>query len=91
VGAANVLRDTSCLASRNENDSPQLTPKATWPSPNRATSFVQSRKVLNLCGDSKQKGGVTFSARAQNKFINCLRWGAAAANFRTTLRRYADK
>jgi hypothetical protein len=91
VGAANVLRDTSCLVSRNENDSSRLPPKTTWRSPTQAVAILRSRKILNLCEDSKRKAGVTFSARAQNKFINCLLSGKAEANFQTTPRRYADK
>jgi hypothetical protein len=91
VGAANVLRDTSWPASRNENDSLQLRSKTTWRSRNRAAGFLQGRKILNLCEDSKRKGSVTFSARARNKFIIRLLWGEVEANFQTTLRRYADK
>jgi hypothetical protein len=91
VGAANALRDTSGLVSRNENDSSRLPPKTTWRSPTQAAAILQSRKILNLCEDSKRKRGVAFSALAQNKFINCLLSGKAEANFQTTPRRYADK
>jgi hypothetical protein len=83
--------DTSSLVSRNENDSSLLLRKTTWRSPNQAAVFLQGRKILNLCEDSKRKGTVTFSARAQNKFINRLRWGKAEANFQTSPRHYADK
>jgi hypothetical protein len=91
VGAANVLRDTSSLVSRNENDSLQVSAKTTWRSPIQPATFVQSRKVLNLCIDSKCRAAVIFLAIAQNKFINCLRLSEAEGNFRTTDRRYADK
>jgi hypothetical protein len=91
VGAANAIRDTACLVSRNENDSQQVPAKTTWRSPTPPTTFLQSRKVLNLCADSKRRGAVIFLAVAQNKFINCLRSNEAEANFRTTDRRYADK
>ena len=91
VGAANVLMDTSWLVSRNENDSSREPPKTTWRSLTQAVAILQGRKILNLCGDSKRKGSVTFSARAQNKFINWLLSGKAEANFQTTARRYADK
>jgi hypothetical protein len=91
VGAANVLRDTSCLVSRNENDSPALSSKTAWPTPIRPAGLLQGRKVLNLCEDSKRSRTVTFLARVQNKFINCLRGNEAEANFPTTCRRYADK
>ncbi|HMF06166.1 MAG TPA: hypothetical protein VKE72_04030 [Methylocella sp.] len=83
--------DTSWLVSRNENDSSQSPPKTTWRSPTQAAAVLQSRKILNLCEDSKRKGSVTFSARAQNKFINWLLSGKAEAFFQTTPRRYADK
>jgi predicted AlkP superfamily pyrophosphatase or phosphodiesterase len=91
VGAANALRDTSCLVSRNENDSRRVPAKTTWRSPNQPANFMPSRKVLNLCEDSKRRSAVTFRTVAQNKFINCLRSNEAEANFRTTARRYADK
>jgi hypothetical protein len=91
VGAANVLTDTSWLVSRNENDSPQVPPKTGWSASTRIMAFLQGRKVLNLCEDSKRSGTVTFLARAQNKFIKCLRSNEAEANFPTTCRRYADK
>jgi hypothetical protein len=91
VGAANALRDTSSLISRNENDSTSLPAKATWRSPNQRASFVQSRKVLNLCEDSKRRGAVIFLAVAQNKFINWLRSNETEAIFPTTDRHYADK
>jgi hypothetical protein len=83
--------DTSWLVSRNENDSSQLPSKTTWRSLTHAAAILRSRKILNLCGDSKRKGSVTFSARVQNKFINCLLSGKGGANFQTTPRRYADK
>jgi len=83
--------DTSSLVSRNENDSSPLLRKTTWRLRNQATVFLQSRKILNLCEDSKRQATVTFSARAQNKFINWLRSSEARANFQTSPRRYADK
>jgi hypothetical protein len=91
VGAANSIRDTSCLVSRNENDSQRVPAKTTWRSPNQPATFAPSRKVLNLCEDSKRRGVVIFRTVAQNKFINCLRSNEAEANFQTTARRYADK
>jgi hypothetical protein len=91
VGAANPIRDTSCLISRNENDSRPLPAKTTWRSPNQLAAFVQSRKVLNLCADSKRRHAVIFRGVAQNKFINCLRLNEAEAIFPTTGRHYADK
>jgi hypothetical protein len=91
VGDANLLTDTSCLISRNENDSSPLPAKTTWHAPIRPAHSLQSRNVLNLCEDSKRSGSVTFLARAQNKFINCLRSNKAEVNFPTTRRRYADK
>jgi hypothetical protein len=60
-------------------------------SPNRAADFAEHGKVLNLRRDSKRRAAVIFLALAQNKFINCLRFNEAEGNFRTTLRRYADK
>jgi hypothetical protein len=91
VGAANALRDTAWLVSRNENDSRHLPAKTTSRSQKQAAAFAQSGKVLNLCTDSKRRAAVTFLALAQNKFTNCLRLGHAEANFQTTCRRYADK
>jgi hypothetical protein len=91
VGAANVLRDTSWLVSRNENDSPRMTEKSTSRSPSRAAPFARSDKVLNLRRDSKRESAVTFRVIAQNKFTNCLRLTKADGNFQTTIRRYADK
>jgi hypothetical protein len=91
VGAANALRDTSCLISRNENDSQRVLAKTTWRSPNQPAPLVQRRKVLNLCADSKRRDAVIFRAIAQNKFINCLRSNETEAIFPTTVRRYADK
>ena len=81
VGAANVLRDTSSLVSRNENDSLRVSTKTTWHPPIQPATFVQSRKVLNLCTDSKWPVAVIFHAIAQNKFINCLRLNEAEGNF----------
>jgi hypothetical protein len=91
VGAANVLRDTSCPVSRNENDSTPVPVKTTSVRQIRQRLFAQSSKVLNLCTDSKCRAAVTFLAIAQNKFIKCLLWRAAERNFRTTAPRYADK
>jgi hypothetical protein len=60
-------------------------------SPHRHAVFVQSRKVLNLCGDSKRPAAVTIRATLKIKIINwsCLTEGEA--NFQTTRYRYADK
>jgi hypothetical protein len=91
VGAANALRDTACLISRNENDSKPVLAKSTSHSPNQATNFARGGKVLNLCGDSKCRTAVTIAAIAQNKFINYLRLGRVELSFRTTNRHYADK
>ena len=91
MGAANDLRDTASLVSRNENDSARLPAKTTWRFAQQRTIFVQSRKVLNLCGDSKRRSVVTIPTIAQNKFINCLSLAEAEANFQTTRYRYADK
>jgi hypothetical protein len=91
VGAANALRDTSSLISRNENDSARLPTKTTSGSPNQPAHLLLSRKVLNLCEDSKRRGTVTFMPVAQNKFINCLRSNENETIFPTTDRHYADK
>jgi hypothetical protein len=91
VGAANDLRDTASLVSRNENDSAGLPAKTTWRFASQRTIFVQSCKVLNLCEDSKHLAAVTIRTSAQNKFINCLSSAAVEANFQTTRYRYADK
>jgi len=91
VGAANALRDTSCLISRNGNDSAQLPGKSTSRRQNQAVVSRRHGKVLNLCGDSKRRSAVTIRMIAQNKFINCLRLNGAGWNFPTTDRRYADK
>jgi hypothetical protein len=91
LGAANALRDTSSLISRNENDSARLPTKTTSCSPNQLTHLLLSRKVLNLCEDSKSHGTVTFLPVAQNKFINWLRSNESEAIFPTTHRHYADK
>jgi hypothetical protein len=91
VGAANALRDTSCLISRNENDSKEVPAKSTSGSQNRAMLATHGGKVLNLCGESKCRSAVTFRTIAQNKFINCLRLSGAGRNFPTRDRRYADK
>jgi hypothetical protein len=64
VGAANDLRDTASLVSRNENDSARLPAKTTWRFTHQRTIFVQSRKVLNLCGDSKSTVAVIFRTSA---------------------------
>jgi hypothetical protein len=91
MGAANALRNTSCLISRNGNDSTQLPAKSTSRSQNRMAACEQSDKVLNLYEDSKRCAVVTFRVTAQNKFINCLRLSQAKTNFRTSHRHYADK
>jgi hypothetical protein len=91
VGAANVLRDTSCLISRNENDSVCVPGKSTSPLPKWAGAFAQSGNVMNLRVDSKCGSAVIFLMVAQNKFINCLRLNKVGMIFRTAARRYADK
>jgi hypothetical protein len=64
VGAANDLRDTACLVSRNENDSAPLPAKTTWRFTKQRTIFVHGCKVLNLCGDSKHSVTVIFRTSA---------------------------
>jgi hypothetical protein len=91
VGAANDLRDTASLISRNENDSARLPAKTTWRFAQWRTIFGQSCKVLNLRIDSKHAVTVIFRTAAQNKFINCLSLAEAEANFQTTRCHYADK
>jgi hypothetical protein len=81
VGAANDLRDTACLISRNENDSERMPVKSTSHSQKRAASLVRNGKVLNLCAESKRRTAVTILAIAENKFINCLRLSRAAVLF----------
>jgi hypothetical protein len=81
VGAANVLRDTSSLVSRNGNDSAGEPRKTNWRSQNRAADFVGRGKGLNLRRDSKRRSAVIFLLIAQNKFINCLRLSEAGRNF----------
>jgi hypothetical protein len=91
VGAANDLRDTASLISRNENDSAPLPAKTTWRFAFKHAIFSQSRKVLNLCEDSKDAGAVTIHVTAQNKFINRLRLAVVEPKIQTTLCHYADK
>jgi hypothetical protein len=91
VDAANLLRDTSSLVSRNGNDSARVPSKSTSRSQNQAMAFAPSGKVLKLRGDSKCRAAVIFLTIAQNIFTNRLRLSEAARNFRTTDRRYADK
>jgi hypothetical protein len=91
VGAANVLRDTACLNSRNGNDSMRVPAKTTLHSQIQARDFAASSKGLNLRIDSICGAAVIFLFIAQNKFTNCLRSSEAEWNFRTTARRYADK
>jgi hypothetical protein len=91
VGAANDLRDTASLISRNENDSAPLPAKTTWRFASPRALFVQSRKVLNLCEDSKSVGAVTIHVTAQNKFTNRLSLAAVELNFQTSRCHYADK
>jgi hypothetical protein len=90
-GRRERLRNTSCLISRNGNDSTQPPAKSTSRSQNRMAACEQSDKVLNLYEDSKRCAVVTFRVVAQNKFINCLRLSQAKTNFRTSHRHYADK
>jgi hypothetical protein len=70
VGAANVLRDTSCLVSRNENDSSSAIGKSTSRLQKIGSGFRGHGKVLNLCADSMRLTTVMFSIIAKNKFIN---------------------
>ena len=91
AGAANALRDTACLISRNENDSTLPALQNQFTSPNQSKHFDGTGNVLNLCIDSKPPMTVTFLTTARNKFINRLRLNMAGSNFRTTLRHYADK
>jgi hypothetical protein len=91
VGVANALRDTSCLISRNENDSTDVSGKSTSRLQKPAEAFASSGNVLNLRADSKCHGADKFPTVAQNKFINYLRLNVAELNFRTTDLRYADK
>jgi hypothetical protein len=91
VGAANALRDTSCLISRNENDSAEVPRKSTSHLQKPAAAFLSSGKVLNLRTDSKCHAAVRFPTIAQNNFIICLRLNVAELIFRTTDLRYADK
>jgi hypothetical protein len=91
VGAANALRDTACLISRNENDSAEVPGKSTWRLQKSAADFLWSGKVLNLRTDSNCHAAVRFPTIAQNNFIICLRLNVAELDFRTTDLRYADK
>jgi hypothetical protein len=91
VGAANPLRDTSCLISRNENDSSDEPGKSTSHWQKSAAAFASSGKVLNLRADSNCHAVVKLPAIAENKFINYLRLNTAELHFLTTDLRYADK
>ena len=91
MGAANDLRDTASLISRNENDSAALPAKTTWRLASTRAIFVQSRKVLNLCEDSKDAVAVTIHVTAQNKFTNRLSLAAVEPKIQTTRWHYADK
>jgi hypothetical protein len=73
LGAANDLRDTAWLVSRNGNDSARVPTKTSRPPQNQAAGFAQSSKVLNLCTDSNRRCAVIILTIAQNKFTNCLR------------------
>jgi hypothetical protein len=64
VGAANDLRDTACLISRNENDSTRVAAKSTSHSQKQAAWLAWNGKVLNLCGESKRRAAVTILAIA---------------------------
>jgi hypothetical protein len=72
-------------------DSARLPAKTTSRSPGQPAHLLLSRKVLNLCEDSKRRDTVTFLPVAQNKFINRLRSNESEAIFPTTDRHYADK
>jgi hypothetical protein len=91
VGAANDLRDTASLISRNENDSSPLPAKTTWRFAKRRAIFRQSCKVLNLYEESNHAGAVTIHVTAQNKFTNRLSLAAVELNFQTSRCHYADK
>jgi hypothetical protein len=91
VGAANVLRDTACPISRNENDSAAVPRKTASRPRDQAAGFFERDKVLNLRGDSKGPNHCDISDNAQKKFINRLLLNVAGRFFRTTLRHYADK
>jgi hypothetical protein len=91
MGAANALRNTSCLISRNGNDSARVPAKLTSAAQNQAAISVCGGKVLNLRGDSRRRTAVTIPTIAQNKFTNYLRSGLAELSFSTTNHRYADK
>jgi hypothetical protein len=91
VGAANSIRDTSCLISRNGNDSARVPSKSSSRSQNHAAPLSHGSKVLNLRADSKRETAVIFPKRVQNKFINWLRLRKRTGKFQTTARRYADK
>jgi hypothetical protein len=91
VGAANALRDTASLVSRNENDSPKASAKITSHPRKQAADFAANGKVLNLRADSKTGSAVTFLTNAQNKFTIRLRFCGAARSFPTSAHRYADK
>jgi len=60
VGAANVLRDTSCLNSRNGNDSMLVPAKTTSHWQIRAGDFAASSNGLNLRTDSICGAAVIF-------------------------------
>ncbi len=63
------LRDTSCLISRNVNDSSRVPAQSSLRSLNRSAATTGGGKVLNLCTDSKCRTAVIFCAIVQNKFI----------------------
>jgi hypothetical protein len=91
VSAANGLRNTRRLISRNEYDCALRPQKST--SDRRASRPVLQHddKVLNLRMESRRRGTVTIGVVAQNKFINRLRLIAAQKRFQSARWRYADK
>jgi hypothetical protein len=91
VSAANGLRNTRRLISRNEYDCALRPQKST--SDRRASRPVlqQDDKVLNLRMESRRRAAVTIHMAAQNKFINRLRLIAAQKRFQSAGCRYADK
>jgi hypothetical protein len=66
MGAANDLRDTPCLISRNGYDSGEI--EFTLAKLRQPLSEREA-KVLNLRDESKHQAAVTFLTIAQKKFI----------------------
>jgi hypothetical protein len=91
AGAANDLRNTRRLISRNEYDYAVPSPKSASHRKIPQPLSQRDDKVLNLCMESKCRAVVTIRAIAQNKFINRLRLIAAQKRFQSARSRYADK